>query len=62
MECKICGRERTLKHFPKRIKDGTGQVLKICDECDPVDIKNLAEEVAKKIDVELDSCAYLRVR
>jgi hypothetical protein len=62
MECKICNRERPTKFFPKRVIEGTGQVLKICSDCDPVDIKHLAEEVAKRIDVEVDCDSYLRVR
>ena len=62
MECKICGRERPLKYFPKRIMGGTGQVYKVCSDCDNSDITGLAEEVAKKLDVDVDCSAYLQVR
>lgn len=62
MECKICNREMPIKHFKKRVLAGTGQVLKVCEFCDNQDITNLASEVAKKIDVEIDCNSYLRVR
>jgi uncharacterized Zn finger protein len=62
MKCKLCGRERPIKFFPKRVIEGTGQVLRICSECGPVDIKRLAEEVANKLDVDIDCSSYIRVR
>jgi len=62
MFCKICERERPLKFFPKRVIEGTGQVLKICSGCDPADIKQLAEKVAEQIDIDVSCDAYLQVR
>lgn len=62
MECKICGRERPMKYFPKRVKTGTGQVYKVCSGCDPVDITNLAHAVIQKIEIDVDCNAYLQVR
>jgi len=62
MECKICERERPMKYFPKRITGGTGQVLRVCSDCDNSDITNLAEAVAQKLDVDVDCSAYLQVR
>ncbi|MCK9568910.1 hypothetical protein M0R72_08215 [Candidatus Pacearchaeota archaeon] len=62
MECKICERERPMKYFPKRIVGGTGQVLRVCSDCDNSDITNLAEAVAQKLDVDVDCSAYLQVR
>ena len=62
MLCKICGRERPLKYFPKRIRTGTSKVYQICKDCDPTDITHLAEAVAQKLDVDVDCSAYLQVR
>lgn len=62
MECQICKRERSMKYFPKRVRTGTGQVYKVCSDCDPVDITQLAEAVAQKLDVDVDCSAYLQVR
>lgn len=62
MECKIRGRERPIKYFPKRIVGGTGQVYRVCSDCDKSDIIGLAEAVAQKLDVDVDCSAYLQVR
>jgi len=62
MLCKICDRERPIKYFPKRIKTGTGKVYRICSDCDPVDIDGLAQEVAQKLDVDVECNAYLQLR
>ena len=62
MQCKLCNRERPMKYFPKRIISGTGQVYRVCSDCDPVDITGLANEVAKKLDVDVECSAYLQVR
>ena len=51
-----------MKYFPKRITGGTGQVLRVCSDCDNSDITNLAEAVAQKLDVDVDCSAYLQVR
>lgn len=51
-----------MKYFPKRIIGGTGQVYRVCTDCDNSDITGLAEEVAKKLDVDVDCSAYLQVR
>jgi hypothetical protein len=51
-----------MKYFPKRIVGGTGQVLRVCSDCDNSDITNLAEAVAQKLDVDVDCSAYLQVR
>lgn len=62
MLCKICGRERPIKYFPKRIRTGTGLVYPVCTDCDNQDITNLANAVARKLDVDIDCNAYLQVR
>lgn len=62
MECKICGRERPIKYFTKRIIGGTGQVFKVCSDCDRENVAELAEKVAEKLDIEVSADAYLSVR
>lgn len=62
MECRICGREKPSKYFPKRIIAGSGQVIKICTDCDPVDIDSLAHAVAKKIDVDISTDSYAEIK
>lgn len=62
MQCKICERERPMKYFPKRIMAGTGQVYRVCSDCDNSDITNLAEAVAQKLDVDITCDAFLQVR
>lgn len=62
MECKICGRERQMKYFPKRIIGGTGQVLRVCADCDNSDINGLAHEVVKLLEVDVNCDAYIQVR
>ena len=51
-----------MKYFPKRVKTGTGQVYRVCSDCDKSDITGLAEAVAQKLDVDVDCNAYLQVR
>lgn len=59
MQCKICGRERPIKFFPKRVIHGTGQVLRVCTECDHENIDRIAEKVAEKMDVDIEASAVL---
>ncbi len=62
MECKLRGRERPVRFFPKRVIEGTGQVWRVCVDCDHENIQQLAEKVAEKLDIEVSADAYLSVR
>jgi hypothetical protein len=62
MECKICERELPVKNFPKRIIGGTGQVLRVCANCDNSDITELAREVVKVLDIDVNSYVDVGVR
>lgn len=60
MECKICGHERPVSAFSRRLIDGTGQVIRVCKFCDSLDPKNVAREVVNLLDVDVDVDLRLR--
>lgn len=75
MLCRICGREKHSGHFtqkPKTTETWHGRTLTsehagripVCDDCHPSNINEIAEQVADKldIDVEVNADAYIKVR
>lgn len=65
MECKICGRERQIKYFPRRKRASCGIVIPVCEDCTgEADGKTLAKRIAPHLEISVDIVStdgYVRV-